>query len=228
METYEFTGDKKKFKDLLEKLPKDVFSKTVEKTIFDLFLKYASRAYHNIDHVLACLTELEQLEKAVEYFELPIDFTTIKLALWYHDVEDTEKASLTYFYGDFPIKNYRGLPNETHTQTFHEIMDLTNLIMATKPGVTPKNIWEGYIKDIDLSILGKPLDVFKEYENKVRQEYPQYEDEVFCKGRAEILKGFMMKEFIYYTRYFRDRYERQARINLRASIEKLESRKAIW
>lgn len=77
--------------------------------------------------------------------------------------------------------------------------------------------------DIDLSILGRTPSEFDEYENQIRQEYRWVTEETFRKGRAHILREFIRREFIYQTKFFRERYESQARENLRRSLRQLET-----
>jgi predicted metal-dependent HD superfamily phosphohydrolase len=75
--------------------------------------------------------------------------------------------------------------------------------------------------DIDLSILGQPPERFWEYESQIRREYEWVPENVFTEKRAEILQQFLSRKTIYGTSYFFEKYERQARINLAASIQKL-------
>ena len=217
---------KQKLKDFLIGISFDYEEDMLDLIVSNLFFKYcdSGRHYHTVYHIKDCLTELEQLEMAVDYFELPVDFSRLKLAIWYHDVEDNEEDSIKYFCNDFPHA-IKMTGYEIDSEIESEVIRLIN---ATKPDTKPKDIYQKLIKDIDCSILGKKIEVFKDYENKVRLEYPQYSDKEFCEGRSKILKAFLSRESIYYTRYFRDRYERQARQNLAVSIEHLEKGECIW
>jgi predicted metal-dependent HD superfamily phosphohydrolase len=75
--------------------------------------------------------------------------------------------------------------------------------------------------DIDLSILGQPPERFWEYESQIRREYEWVPENVFTEKGAEILQRFLSRKSIYGTAFFFDKYKRQARINLEASIQKL-------
>ncbi len=77
--------------------------------------------------------------------------------------------------------------------------------------------------DIDLSILGRDEQTFEEYEKGVRMEYGWVHEDSFRKGRTEILNGFLERDSIYQTGYFREKYEEKARDNLRHSISLLKS-----
>ena len=74
------------------------------------------------------------------------------------------------------------------------------------------------IVDIDLSILGAPLERFFEYERQVRQEYSWVDEAIFRSVRSRILQEFLARPSIYSTMIFRDRLERPARENLKRSI----------
>ncbi len=76
--------------------------------------------------------------------------------------------------------------------------------------------------DIDLFIFAQPRDVFDKYENNIKKEYAWVEESVFRKKRAEILSNFLNNQSgIFLTDYFKDRYERQARANLKRSVLRL-------
>jgi predicted metal-dependent HD superfamily phosphohydrolase len=218
-------ANEKRFKDLLRDFSENNMLKPIDTIVSDLFSMYNGRAYHNINHVISCLDELDQLEKAIEYFEIPVDFHVVKLALWYHDVQPDEESSIGYFYEDFEDNVASCVSSDT---CFLETVNLESLIRATKTDFQPTNILHKYMKDIDSSILGKSFDVFRDYEDNIRKEHLNYDEATFCSGRLKILRPFVDRPKIYYTNYFSDRYESQARINLKASIEKLELGVSTW
>ena len=77
--------------------------------------------------------------------------------------------------------------------------------------------------DIDLSILGQPEDKFDEYEWQVRKEYEWVPENQFVAGRSEILRSFLDRLAIYSTRFFRNKYEAQARANIATSLARLRA-----
>jgi predicted metal-dependent HD superfamily phosphohydrolase len=81
--------------------------------------------------------------------------------------------------------------------------------------------------DVDLSILGQPPERFWQYENQIRAEYEWVPNEVFATRRAEILEQFLARKRIYSTDNFFRKYEAQARMNLRASVENLRGGSSI-
>ena len=82
---------------------------------------------------------------------------------------------------------------------------------------------EMYIIDVDLSILGKPREEFDEYERNIRKEYEWVSDEQFKENRSAILKRFIARPSIYYTDFFREKYEEQAKSNLERSLIQLST-----
>jgi predicted metal-dependent HD superfamily phosphohydrolase len=55
----------------------------------------------------------------------------------------------------------------------------------------------------------------------VRREYTHVSDEDFRAGRADVLRRFLDRPTIYFTRWFRDRFEPPARDNLARSLAAL-------
>jgi len=96
--------------------------------------------------------------------------------------------------------------------------------LATKhiEGRIPKNIDEKFVVDIDLSILGQLQERFDEYEKNIKKEYSQIPEEKFKGGRKIILKKFLDRQNIYFTDFFRKKYELQARENLERTLSQLK------
>ncbi|MCX7040470.1 MAG: hypothetical protein NT005_15205, partial [Spirochaetes bacterium] len=75
--------------------------------------------------------------------------------------------------------------------------------------------------DVDLAILGRPPREFAVYERSIRAEYSFLSDEDYRKGRSLVLTSFASRPRIYRTALFEERYERQARVNIQNSLERL-------
>jgi predicted metal-dependent HD superfamily phosphohydrolase len=171
------------------------------------------RAYHNLNHIDACLGELgsaRQLTKNAEALEA---------AIWFHDViydthaKDNEELSAAL--ARATIKT-AGLPDR-----FADTV--SRLILATKHTSGSSEPDEALLIDVDLSILGQPAETFDEYERQIRAEYSWVAKAVFAAGRAAILDLFLARDFIYSTEVFRKKYEARARANLRRSISHLKA-----
>ena len=154
-------------------------------------------------------------------FHLIDDPDAVEIALWYHDAvyktqlgSDSERES-----AELAIQRL------SKAGVAQSLIDETAcLILATKHQNTARfEANDKYLVDIDLSILGKPEPEFDEYELDIRDEYSWVPKADFKKGRSEILEGFLQREKIYSTGFFREKYEDQARNNLQRSIGKLNS-----
>ena len=76
------------------------------------------------------------------------------------------------------------------------------------------------LPDIDLAILGSESKVFNEYEQKIREEYSFVNEEEYRTKRSIILKQFLNRKTIYFSEYFRNKYEKSARRNLEMVLTK--------
>jgi predicted metal-dependent HD superfamily phosphohydrolase len=74
--------------------------------------------------------------------------------------------------------------------------------------------------DLDLGILGSSPDDFDRYERQIRKEYAWVPEEIFKTKRSLILRKFLDRLAIYSTKQFQDKYEAQARENLKRSISR--------
>ena len=169
------------------------------------------RAYHNFVHISHVLSELNKTSQHLGNSE------QAEAALWYHDVVYDTKAK------DNEEKSAelaeRRLAKAGMKRQF--IDGVTAMILATKHGKIPQDNDTQRLVDIDLSILGKPTKEFDEYERDIRFEYSWVPEEQFRQGRIAILQGFLSRDSIYSTDFFKQRYEAQARINLERSIAQL-------
>jgi predicted metal-dependent HD superfamily phosphohydrolase len=182
---------------------------------YDLLTKaYAEpqRYYHNRQHIAECLEEFNQVR------HLAKQPAAVELALWFHDAVYDPKA------GDNEERSA-----ELAAKCLQEsrvapalIAMVVQLIMATKKHETGDDLDAKIMVDVDLSILGRDEKRFFEYEEQIRQEYAWVPPEVFGPKRAEILEHFLVRENIFRTDRFRQKYEERARKNLAASIQKLK------
>jgi predicted metal-dependent HD superfamily phosphohydrolase len=170
-----------------------------------------ARRYHTLDHLAACLRELEaNLALAQQSGE-------VALALWFHDaVYSTYRAD-----------------NEDRSAALAETL-LANAgasaasiervqaaILATRHSAATLTGDQALVVDIDLSILGQPAAIYAEFESKVRAEYWWVPVKKFRAGRTAILRSFLERSSIYQTEVFRTRYEVRARENLTHAIAQL-------
>ncbi len=185
----------------------------IQNAFDDLAKRYAQkhRYYHTLRHVNTCLMLLDEVGGLVS------DLFSTETAIWFHDViydplrHDNEAMSAAY--AKHFLKSIK-IPD-------HEIAKIERLILLTKHPSDPLREDEKYLIDIDLSILGAETALYDQYEKWIRQEYVLVSDEVFRKGRGEVLRAFLVQEYIYHTDYFRQKLEKRARENLERALRKL-------
>ena len=171
------------------------------------------RGYHNWNHISECFRQFDE----VTY--LANNRMHMELAIFYHDViydpkgTGNEEASAEFA---AETLSRAGFPNS-------EIAIVNRLILDTKHQVEPKSSDGRLLVDVDLSILGAPPERFAQYENEIRAEYSWVELSAYKAGRANIMQGFLDRPQIYFTNFFREKYEAQARENLNALIQQLST-----
>ena len=169
------------------------------------------RAYHNTEHIRDCLNELDVGR------DLARRPDQVEAALWFHDAIYVPGAT----------------DNEDRSARLAEIAlvacavpleaarRVAELVMATRHLTVPAEPDAQLLCDIDLSILGRAPAVFDRFERAIRQEYIQVADGEYRPERAAVLAHFLRRSVIYQTAYFRERFEEQARINLKRAISDL-------
>lgn len=184
-----------------------------EKEFSSLVKAYSEpwRKYHDLSHIEDCLHEFDGI------MHIAYEPIAMELAIWYHD----------YIY--IPKADNNELKSLEHFQHLAKRLRLPSYITQYAPGLFMATRHTGLetkqdeqiICDVDLSILGQADERFDEYERQIREEYKWVSDVEFKLGRTQILKKFLDMKSIYYTAFFRNKYECQARKNLARSIEKL-------
>ncbi len=172
---------------------------------------YGGRPYHNLDHIQNCLVEFDSCS------HLSINPDALEFAIWYHDIiyntkrQDNEEKSAQYAKA---ICDQAGVPEKFGSE-------VSRLIILTNHRQIPTDIDGKLIVDIDLAILGASPEDFEECERAIREEYAHYSESTFKHGRSAILDMINKREDIYETEFFRKKYEKQARENIRSSLERL-------
>ena len=185
----------------------------IERSLINSY-KYPKREYHNWNHVIACLKELESYPDS-NHDEYNKDL--IAIAIYYHDCiydpkkDNNEELSAERAFIDLKALGY----------TLSLAMYVYDLIMLTKHK-GPCNFLSGQVlMDIDMSILGKDSLIFLSYELHIREEYNFLSVEEYRPGRINFLQSVLDKKCIYQTNFFRDKYEEAARENIKTLIKAL-------
>jgi predicted metal-dependent HD superfamily phosphohydrolase len=178
-----------------------------------LIAKYneAHRHYHTQQHLTECL------EKFAELRQFATNSAEIELALWFHDAiyeplrHDNEQLSAEW--AKSSVIN-AGLDKTVADRIY-------DLIMATQHREIPADADTKILIDVDLAILGAQPERYNKYEQQIRQEYLFVPEATFRLKRAEILQRFLAQATIFNTPLFIERYEQQARLNLKQALEQL-------
>lgn len=171
------------------------------------------RHYHDIQHVISCLHALDAVRERVQA-PAPLAF-----ALWFHDArydtrrDDNEAQSAAWA---TQVLQQAGVDNAV-------IAQVQALILASErhDGISGDPD-RAYFLDIDLSILGAQPPLFDAYDQAIRREYHWVQASAYRAARLRVLTGFLQRDSLFMTAYFKDRYEKQARENLSAAIQRLQ------
>jgi len=184
-----------------------------ESALSILIKKYQQkhRAYHNLDHVVDCLHQLDRYKDEID------DIKIIELAIWYHDIiynpykKDNEQKSAEAS-SEFLLRQ------NANSQLIQKVYDLILSTIHIKP---PKNKSEAIIMDIDITILGSSEERYGEYCAKIRKEYKWVPNIIYRKKRKEIMTRFLDRKQLYFTDYFYSSLEKRARFNISQEIQRL-------
>lgn len=169
------------------------------------------RFYHDLSHIVFWLNALQEMKWKID------NIKELTLAWIFHDIiYDSTKSWNEEASAEFVIDFCKGNNLEYYK-------DVERLILITKHNWLPNKEDEKIIVDIDLAILWQDWDTFSEYEKNVRREYSGATNDQWKDGRIKVLKSFLDREFIYFSKDFKEKYEEQARENLKKSINILKS-----
>jgi predicted metal-dependent HD superfamily phosphohydrolase len=170
-----------------------------------------SRAYHNTEHICDCLSQLDLSR------ELARNPDEVEAALWFHDA--------VYVPGAADNEDRSARLAETALAACAAPLNtrkrVAELVLATRHLTVPRDPDAQLLCDIDLSILGREPTVFDRFERAIRQEYAHVAEPEYRRERAAVLLGFLRRESLYQTTYFRARFEQQARTNLKRVLTDL-------
>ena len=177
-----------------------------------------ARAYHTWAHIEALLGHFHTLSDKLN------DKSRVLWALYWHDaIYDPARGDNEAVSADLLRQEGREqLPDTTREEAAH-------IIEATAKHQLPTQLSgealsdAAHFLDMDLSILAARDDVFDAYEDNIRFEYSFVPADIYIPARANILKGFLNREHLYFTDTCRDKWETTARENLARSIAKLEA-----
>ncbi len=146
-----------------------------------------------------------------------------------------DRALVAWFYHDAIQEHSCGAMNECHSAALcgwslrlakldeDFIRDVAATIKLSDHKGIPTTPNAMAVLDTDLAILGAPDEAFDLYETGIRAEYAHVPEATFRDRRAELLTRFLNRKPLYWTDYFRVRFDAQARANLARSVERLHT-----
>jgi len=235
---------KQKWFNLLNELEADLI---IGKTVFqELVTAHTdeSRHYHNLNHVWHLLTladSVRDMAECLSAIELTAWFhdyvyntqakdNEIKSAIY--ATETLTRLNLDRKIIDLVIQiilstqKHQPLINNTDNLLFLDL-DLSILGAAgdrfLNGANAPASPKETLHPSGAVSLMGETpktaLHRYLEYAQAIRKEYSWLSDRDYQQGRKQVLTNFLAREKIYYTDYFYQKLERQARANLAWEIE---------
>ena len=177
--------------------------------------KYSNknRHYHTLEHLDSILNQLTSIKNQIN------DWNTILFSLYFHDIvynvlkKNNEERSAA-------LAEIRMRSISVQSEIIEKCKDQ---IIATKAHHISKDNDTNYFTDSDLSILGNNPKIYSNYYRQIRKEYSIYPDLIYCPGRIKVLTHFLNMDRIFKTDYFFEKFEIQARENLKTELEGLQN-----
>jgi len=171
----------------------------------------ANRYYHNMNHLSDLYKQLQQVESEIG------NWNVCMFTLFYHDIiYVSTKSNNEEKSAELAAKTMQRIRVPQH-----EISNCEQQIMATKSHLVSGDSDTNYFTDSDLSILGRDWETYSAYGKNVRREYAIYPELIYRRGRKKVLKHFLTMERIFKTDFFFDKYEKQAKANLRKELNQI-------
>ena len=171
------------------------------------------RFYHNLGHIQSLLLFLEGYNYLVK------DPERMQLAIFCHDlIYDAQRGDNEELSALAAIEYL-----EKTAYPADKIALVAEYIRATKTHLNPEGDEDlDRFLDFDLFILSAPENMYLQYAKNIRKEYAVYPDDVYIPGRKKVLQHFLDMPAIYKTPSFRERFDEDARENMRRELAHLE------
>lgn len=169
------------------------------------------RRYHGVAHLRDVLARVEDLAEEAE------DADAVRFAAWYHDsvyagLPDDEERSAVRAEHELSAL---GVPSAL----VDEAARLVRMTVTHDPAPGDRN--GEVLSDADLAALALPGDRYRHNTGEIRAEYAHIPDDVFRKGRIQVLLALLEGPAVFRTEAGRARWESAARENLRAELAEL-------
>lgn len=169
------------------------------------------RRYHAVGHLRDILAHVEELAGFAD------DADAVRLAAWYHDsvyagLPDDEERSARRAEYDLSALGLE-------PQLVDEVARLIRMTVTHDPAPGDHN--GEVLSDADLASLALPREHYQANTAAIRAEYAHVPDDVFRKGRVQVLVGLLDGPGVFRTEQGRRQWEAPAQENLRAELSTL-------
>lgn len=181
----------------------------------DIAARYSEpvRAYHNLSHLEQLFLQFKQVKHHLD------EPNIIALALYYHDVIydpthiDNEQQSAEY-----AVKMLSSYLDTEQCQRIYSLIMMTANHQLSDGNDKDSDLDAAFLLDMDLSILGTVWPAYEKYAQAVRQEYSHVPPTDYRTGRTAVLRGLLAHPRLYLSEYYFERFEKQARDNIKREI----------
>jgi len=192
-------------------LPDDVRSRLIA------IYSGGDRHYHDLRHIEALLALAEEHAREIT------DNEAVEAAIWFHDaVYDTRKADNEAQSAELAAELLAGVTTDERLESISAMIQASANHRAPLSMQAPAAADCALFLDIDLAILGSPVEEFAAYERAVRREYDWVPEQKWLAGRSQVLRNFLARPFIYASPQFQRSHEEVARSNLKRSLALLD------
>jgi len=186
-----------------QQIAEEIFSNLVDA------YSQSDRYYHNLRHIQHLLNLLAEVKDSCQCF------TGLQLTAWFHDYIYVPQAQDNELKSALSAENILGRFNLDRDT----IQLVKQIIISTQKHQQRVRGTDNLIfLDVDLAILGATSDRYQEYAREIRKEYGYLSDRQYQQGRKRVLASFISRSRIYYTDYFYQKLEQQARHNIQAEL----------
>ncbi|BBZ78273.1 hypothetical protein MANY_36100 [Mycolicibacterium anyangense] len=169
------------------------------------------RRYHSVDHLRDILRHVEELAA------LSDDADAVRLAAWYHDSVYAGRPDDEELSARRAEDELSGL--EVEPELVDEVARLVRMTVTHDPAPGDHN--GEVLSDADLASLALSPERYVSNTAAIRAEYGHISDDVFRKGRLQVLANLLSGPGVFRTEYGRQRWEAPAQANLRAELSTL-------
>ncbi len=170
------------------------------------------RRYHSPSHIEHCLQNFD-----ISSF-LMIDPASVEMALWFHDaIYNIPPTNNEQQSADFFLTKAKDRGSAEHRSKVYRLINITTHQQE------PSNSDEELMMDIDLSSLGSSWDEFIHNSHNIRIEHADVPDSEFYRQQKVLLDRLLARTQLYYTDFFRKRYEDKAVRNITRYLDTMKT-----